>query len=640
MMAATRTRVERRLAAILVADVAGYSRLMGADEIGTLRALEAHRHAVLEPAIATYQGRLVKTTGDGFLAEFQSVVAAVSCASAIQRGMAARDREVPPNRRLEFRIGLNLGDVIVEGSDIFGDGVNVASRLEGLAEPGGLAISGTVHEQVRDKLPLAFVDAGEQAVKNIGHPVHVWTLGAAAFAALAGPGETQDAVTALRRRRFGPWRAALALALVAALALAGWLVADPFDRLAAPSGHRLSLVVLPFTSLGAAPGQDYLADIITEELTTSLARLPRSFVIARSTAFTYKGKNVDVRQLHDELGVRYVLEGSEQHDGERVRINAQLIDATTGAHVWADQFDADRADILQMQDEIVTRLSRTLQLQIEDIEAARVAQTAAADRNAEDLAMQCSAGFLNAQFAPDRVDRAYSLCKKALERDPRNIRALVELAFRSINPVLDLSSADREADLRQANEYLTRALAIDANNFAAHFAKSELLLAERRFDEAIDEAQQSLALNPSFVSAYTSLSLASAYLGEAQKTVDYTEKAMRLSPRDRQLFVFQFLYGFGKLLLGEDESAVAALRRSVAGAPQWPLPRAILASALANAGLEDEAKAALAEYLALIGPKPRSIAQLTAQIGSTNPIFRAQAEHLIAGLRKAGMPEQ
>jgi len=640
-MAPTRTRgqvIERRLAAIMMADVVGYSRLMGSDEVGTLRVLEAHRSAVLEPMITAHQGRLVKTTGDGFLAEFQSVVAAVSCASAIQRAMASRNAEVPPDRRLEFRIGINLGDIIVEGSDIFGDGVNVAARLEALAEPGGVAISGTVHDQIRDKLPLAFADRGEQTVKNISHPVHVWTLGASALAALADAPAAAPAPP--RQRRLRLWAVALGLAVVALLAVAAWFIVDRGGGTDAREPLRGGLVVLPFTSLGGNPGQDYLADIITEELTTSLARLPKSFVIARSTAFTYKGKNVNVKQLNDDLNVRYALEGSEQHDGTRVRINAQLIDTTTGAHVWADQFDADRADLLQMQDEIVTRLSRALQVQFQDIEAARIAQTPARDRNAEELAMQCSAGFLNAQFAPDRVDQAYALCDRALRLDPRNVRALVELSFRSIDRVIDLSTTDRAGDIRQGEEYVGRALAIDPNNSVAHFARSELLLAERRFEEAIDEAQQSLALNPSFVNAYSSLSLATAYSGEAQKTVTYAENAMRLSPRDRQLYIFQFLEGFASLLLGENDRAIVALRRSVAGAPQWPIPQAMLASALANAGHEDEARATLANYMALSGPRPRTIAQWSAQLPSDNPTFRAEAEHLTAGLRKAGMPEQ
>jgi class 3 adenylate cyclase/TolB-like protein len=569
--------IERRLAAILVADVAGYSRLMGEDEVGTLRALAEHRREVLEPEIAGHHGRIVKTTGDGVLAEFASAVSAVACAAAIQRAMATRNAEVASDRRLAFRIGLNLGDIIVESGDIYGDGVNVAARLEALAEPGGLAISGTIHEQVRDKLPFAFADHGEQTVKNIGRPVHVWTLGASALAALAESPRAARAASA-RPRRW--WPLALGVALAAVLvAAAAWFAVERSRRplsAAAPS-PALSIVVLPFASFGGEPGQDYLADIITEELTTSLARLPKSFVIARSTAFTYKGKNIGVKQLHDELGVRYVLEGSEQHDGQRVRINAQLIDAESGAHLWADQFDADRADLLQMQDEIVTRLSRTLQLQFVDIEAARIAQTPPADLKAEDLAMQCSAGFLNARFASSRLDQVYALCERALSLDPRNVRALIELSFRAINRVLDLSTTDRDGDLRQAGEYVARALALAPNNAVAHFARSELLLAERRFDEAIDEAQQALALDPSFVNAYSSLSLATAYSGEAEKTLEYTDRAMRLSPRDRQLFLFQFIQGFALVLAGRGR----ARRR---GAAPGGGRRAAMAAAAGDAG--------------------------------------------------------
>ena len=637
-------RVERRLAAILSADVVGYSRLMGANEVGTLRALKTLRKELIDPAIAKHGGRIVKLTGDGILIESASAVDAVACAVEVQRVVARRNAGTPQERRIEYRIGINIGDIIVDGDDIYGDGVNVAARLQALAEPGGIWISGTVLEHVRDKLPFAFADKGEQAVKNIARPVRVYALDADAVAALSGveaalaePGST---------RRSHPSRMWLVVGgLAAALILAAglsWTVFKPAQHVSegARSAARLSIVVLPFASFGGETGQDYLADIITEELTTSLARLPKSFVIARSTAFTYKGKNVSVKQLHDELGVRYVLEGSEQHDGKRVRINAQLIDAESGAHVWGDQFDADRADLLQMQDEIVTRLSRTLKLQLVDIEAARIAQSTPGDLNAEDLAMQCSAGFLKAQFAASRVDQAYALCERALRLDPHNVRALVELSFRSIDRVLDLSTTDRDGDLRRANDYLERALALAPNNAVAHFARSELLVAERRFDEAIDEAHQALALDPSLVNAYSSLSLATAYSGEAAKTVEYTDRAMRLSPRDRQLFLFQFIQGFALALLGADERAIVVLRRAAAGAPQWPLPRAMLASALANAGAADEAREALAEYLALGGRTPRTIAQWTAQIPSNNPTFRKEAARLSDGLRKAGMPEE
>ncbi|MBV9757268.1 MAG: adenylate/guanylate cyclase domain-containing protein, partial [Alphaproteobacteria bacterium] len=327
------TRVERRLAAILVADVVGYSRLVAADEVGTLRALAARRREVIEPLVARHHGRIFKTMGDAFLIEFASAVEAVACAVAIQRGMLAGNAALPPERRIALRAGVNVGDVVVEGRDLFGDGVNVAARLEALAEPGGICISGTAHEQVRDKLPFAFADRGEQAVKNIAHPVRVHALDAAVIAALPdAPAPVLVQPSPWQRRRAPGPIVAAAVAFVLLVAGGAWLVARP----GAPrpeAAPRLSMLVLPFANLSGDPAQDYLADVITEELTTALARLPGGFVIARSTAFTYKGKPVNVRDVGRQLGVRYVLEGSAEPGQKRVRVTAQLIDAGTGAHL-------------------------------------------------------------------------------------------------------------------------------------------------------------------------------------------------------------------------------------------------------------------------------------------------------------------
>jgi adenylate cyclase len=397
--------------------------------------------------------------------------------------------------------------------------------------------------------------------------------------------------------------------------------------------------VLPFANLSGDPAQDYLADVITEELTTSLSRIRHSFVIARSTAFTYKGKAVDVKQIGRELGVRYVLEGSQQQSGERVRVSAQLIDAETGAHLWADQFDAYRADLLEMQDEIVTRLSRALQVQLVEVNAARVARTHPDDLDAEDLAMRCEAVLVNTQTGSDEEERGYNLCERALQRDERNGKALVNLSFKFINQVLTVQSQDREADIRRADELVSRALAIDPNAYAAHHAKALVLLTQKRFDEAIVEAERSLTLNPSFVNAYSDLCLANSFLGRPQKAVEYADKAMRLSPRDPLLYLFHLHKGFALALLRQDDQAIEWLRRAVAGAPQWPLPQALLAAALAESGQETEARETLKRYLSLSGTRARTLAQWKGQLPSENPVFLAYAERLAEGLRKAGLPE-
>ena len=406
-----------------------------------------------------------------------------------------------------------------------------------------------------------------------------------------------------------------------------------------PTAPRLSVVVLPFSNLTGDAAQDYLGDVITEELTTSLSRIPHSFVIARSTAFTYKGKAVDVRQIGRDLGVRYILEGSQEQGGNRVRVNAQLIDADTGAHLWADQFDADRTDLLDMQDRIATRLSRALQIRLIEVDAARVARTHPGDADAEQLAMRCQAVLVGAHPGSVEAQGGYSLCERALERDERNVRALVSLSFKFTDRILSEQSPDRESDVRQASELVSRALATDPNDYGAHFAKAEILLGQQRFEEAIVEAERSLTLNPSFVSAYSALSVASSFLGRPQEALDYADKAMRLSPRDPNLYAFYLNKGFALSLLDQDDQAIGWLRRAVAAAPQWPLPQVLLAAALSLTGHESEARDVLNRYLSLTWTRARTIAQFREQMPSNNPLFLAFAARFVEGLRKAGMPD-
>src|SRR5215813_1413390 len=346
--------VERRLAAILAADVAGYLRLMGADEEGTLARLNTHRRELIDPKIAEHRGRIVKTTGDGMLVEFPSVVDAVRCAIEVQQRMSEHNVDVPSDHRIEFRIGINLGDIIIDGDDIYGDGVNIAARLEGLAEPGGLCISRTVRDQIRDKLPYAFEEIGEQILKNIARPVRAYTLNAAAVAASSPVA----------------------------------IMTDARNQASLTTAPRLSIVVLPFANLSNDPEQEYFADGITDDLTTDLSRISDSFVIARNTAFTYKGKPVDAKRIGRELGVRYVLEGSVRRTSDQVRVNVQLIDAETGAHVWADRFEADRANIVEAQNEITGRLAQTLNLELVRDAANRVEKEKGIHPEARDFVMR------------------------------------------------------------------------------------------------------------------------------------------------------------------------------------------------------------------------------------------------------------
>src|SRR5690348_18087124 len=370
----------RRLTAILAADVAGYSRLMGADEEGTHERLKAHLGQLVDPKIKEHRGRIVKNTGEGMLAEFSSVVEAVRCAAEVQRGMAERNAETPEDKRITFRVGINLGDVIAEEDDIYGDGVNVAARLEALAEPGGICVSRVVRDQIRDKLPYPFEDRGEQSVKNIARSVRVFALRPEAIAELP-VADVPISVPRRRRRVAAPMGAIVAAVLV--IAVIAWWVWPATKPSTSPTvtaatsvapplvAPRLSIVVLPFTNLSNGAEQQYFADAITEDLTTDLSRIPGMFVISRNTAFTFRDKPVDAKQIGRELGVGYVLEGSVRRSGDKVRVNAQLIDADTAAHLWAERFDGDTGDLFALQNEITSRIAIALNLEIIDAEAAR-----------------------------------------------------------------------------------------------------------------------------------------------------------------------------------------------------------------------------------------------------------------------------
>jgi TolB-like protein/class 3 adenylate cyclase/Flp pilus assembly protein TadD len=630
----------------LAGDVAGYSRLMGADEVGTLSALKAHQRELIDPLLGEYHGRMVKTTGDGILAEFASAVDAVGFAVVLQKRMADRNDDVPQDRRIAFRVGINIGDIIVEDNDIYGDGVNVAARLEALAEPGGICISEDAYRQVRDKLPYEFADRGEQIVKNIARPVRVYALDGAAVRSppAAQMGANIRSPPIGRRfvwRRIWPAAAALTSLLVVAFGI--WFVVAPAK---APSPEtpirRFSIVVLPFANLSGDPGQDYLSDVITEGLTTALARIKDSFVIARSTAFTYKGKPIDVKQIGKDLGVRYVLEGSAERAGDRVRVNAQLIDAETGAHLWADQFDADRSDLLQMQDEIITRLARAIAIQFLAVDVARLTRARPENPDAQDLAEQCQAGLFNSGSEKTRIDTAYHFCERALQMDHRNVLALSLVSFKYIEPVISAQSANPQADIRQADELATQALATDPDMSLPHLAKAYILMAQNRAEEAIVEAERSLESNPSYVTAYDALAAASNFAGRPDRALEFADKAIRLSPRDPGLPWFYHDKGWAFFMRGQYDQAIEWLDRAVAIAPRQRFTQLLLASAFALTGHEAEAHAALQRYLALAGTNSRTITQLRAgQLAiANNPVWVEYNERLFDGLRKAGMADQ
>ena len=677
---------ERRLAAILAADVAGYSRLVGADEVGTLAQWQVHLDTLFEPKIRDHHGRIVRTAGDGILGEFASVVNAVQCAVELQRGMAERNVDIPREKRIEFRIGINVGDIVIDRGDIWGNGVNVAARLEALAEPGGICVSGRVQEDVQGKLGFIFEDGGEHRLKNIARPVRVYRVqfddvaphpDKPSIGAQDEPhrsvGSYADGLRTARvdQRAAMRWRwpsrsvlAAVALvALGAAAASTGWrwLAASPSmpavsaanlaaatneaatpsaaDKIAAPI---LSIVVLPFLNLSADARQDYLSDGITDSLTTDLSKaLPGSFVVSRDTAYTYKGKAADVRQIGRELDVRYVLEGSVLPDDGLVRVNAQLINAETGGHLWAERFDLKRKDVLQVQDDIVGRLSRAIGLKMIDTEARRSEREKPKSPEAVDLIMRGKA-MANRPTSRATMMQARDLFEQALNVEPDNPEALAGVAttfvFEALNGYHETGNEQR---LRQADVLLTRALAMDPRQLVALKAKAALLRAQGHFEEAIAAAEAVITENPGEPWAYKEIGLSTMYLGRAEQALDWFAKAERFGPRDPGRWTWLDSRGHALILLGRDEEAIRYLRIALDANPTAVNTHAFLAAAYALTGRPEEARAAYAQHARL---RPGETVmnfrrESPVPLRLTSPQYRQQYERLRDGLRKAGMPE-
>jgi TolB-like protein/class 3 adenylate cyclase/Tfp pilus assembly protein PilF len=594
----------RRLAAILAADVAGYSRLMGANEEGTLARLKAHRRELIDPKIAEHRGRIVKTTGDGMLVEFASVVDAVRCAAEIQRGMLDRGREVPDERQIRFRIGVNLGDIIVDGGDIFGDGVNIAARLEALAEPGGICVSRVVQDEVRDKLPYVFDDLGEQRVKNIARALRVYALRPQLLADLPLPSEPLTA---------------------------------PMSQPA--SAPRLSIVVLPFANLSNDPEQKYFADGITEDLTTDLSRLSSMLVISRNTGFTYRDKPVDTRQVGRELGVRYVLEGSVRRSGNHVRVNAQLIDT----HLWADRFGREVGDLLALQDEVTSRIAIALGIELIAAEAARTTE------NPDALCYYLWGRAAAAKpKTPANHAEAIAFYEAALALDPQSMQVRSWLAIELAGRVLNQMTDTIVTDLTRADELVEHILSAAPRSWLAHFAKAQVLRAQGRFEEAIPEYETVIELNRNAAYAFSTLGQCKLFAGSLEEAIPLQMQFIRLSPRDPLIGMAYFRIGATHLLQSRTKEAIVWLERARNALPEGPNHRALLASAYA---LEGEIGAATAEL---------AVARKLSRDGRLESIARVKAAGFHAvpgyfgvpkvralfettyfeGLRKAGIPEE
>jgi adenylate cyclase len=591
-------RVERRLAAIFAGDIAGYSRLMGADEEGTLRQLKAYRKELVDPKITEHRGRIVKTTGDGMLVEFVSVVDAVRCAVDIQRGMAEHNTEVPADKRIEFRIGINVGDIIIDGDDIFGDGVNVAARLEALADPGGIMVSGVVHDQVRDKLNFGFDNMGERVVKNIARPIGVHRVQI-----------SELAVPAVVKSGSAGTPAAMA------------------------STSRPSIAVLPFTNMSGDPEQDYFADGIVEEIITALSHMRWLSVIARNSSFIYKGKSVDVKQVGRDLGVRYVLEGSVRKAGNRVRITGQLIDTSTGAHLWADRFDGATEDIFDLQDQVTAKVVGAIGPKLQQVEVERAKHKPTENLDAYDYYLRGMASLH--QWTKESNDEALRLFYRSIELDPGFASAfgLASWCFvwRKVNGwiggnVKEVAEAERLA--RRAIELgPDDAVALSGGGYALVFVVHDL-------DNGAAYIERALALNPNLAWALHSSGWTKAFLGEPDAAIEHLSEAMRLSPLDPLNFRAQGGIAFAHFLAGRYDEAIRWAQNALRERPNYLAAIRELAAASALAGRLPEAQRAMAQ-LRQIDPTVR-----ISGVKDWVPLRRPDdLKRLQEGLRKAGLPD-
>ena len=574
-------RAQRRLAAILAVDVVGYSRLMERDEAGTLATLKSRRREILQPTISKHHGRIIKLMGDGVLVEFGSAVNAVDCAVELQTAMDIANADVAGDRRIVLRAGINLGDVMVEGSDLYGDGVNIAARLESLSEPGGLCISGSVFEHVNGKLPHSFVSLGPQTLKNIDRPIQIYRL-----AGKDGPG-----------------------AVVSAVEL--------------PLPDKPSIVVLPFANMSADAEQAYFVDGLTEDLITDLSKVPALFVIARNSSFAYKGRSIDTRQIARELGVKYVLEGSARRAADRVRINAQLIDAAAGGHIWADRFDRDLADIFAAVDEVIGKIVEAL---VGKLAAASLKERyRPTSLEAYDLCLRGRAEWVHSSEAGVE---AIPLFERAIALDPNYAEAYRWLAI-SQNHAWSHLSRPMDPFRQLSMVSAKKAVELDPNDPGTHWVLAYVLLFERRWDESAKEFEISLRLNPNDADVWAEFAELKSFEGRGVEAIAFAQKALRLNPHPPSFYFW--ILGFAQFAAGQYEAAVKTLRNEATYRTE---SRRLLAAALAQLGQLEEAREEAKLYLAR-NPQFR-----ISHWFETHP-YRdlAMRDRFLEGLRKAGLPE-
>jgi adenylate cyclase len=582
-------RVNRKLAAILAADVVGYSRLMGADEAGTLAALKRHREAVFDPAVAAHHGRIVKLIGDGVIAEFGSVVDAVSCALSVQRSSATISDQGASQPTIVLRIGINLGDVIIEGDDIYGDGVNVAARLEPLAEPGGICVSSIVNESVGNRIDVRFQDGGEISVKNIDRPIRVWKW---------HPNATTSAISRS--------------------------VAKPEPNVAAPS-----IAVLPFTNMSGDPEQEYFSDGISEDIITDLSKIGGLTVIARNSSFTYKGRSVDVRAVGRDLGVRSVLEGSIRRAGNRVRITAQLIDAATSAHLWADRYDRDLTHIFEVQDEVVEKIVGALAVTLTQGEQRRLRRHGTSNVEAYECWLRARA--LLTRGTRESIVQARAMYRRAIEFDQNFAAPHAGLAFAAIADHTSGWALDSAQALLEAERWARRALELNDQEPVSHMALGNVLLWRRDHEGALAEFARMIALDPNFAQGHTATGLALMYAGEPARALEPFAMAMRLDPHYPDI-VLHFL-AQANFSLGKFEIAAQQLLDRIARNPSTDASRMLLASCYGHLGRAEDARTAWAD-LRKVNPD-FSLMQRARVLPYKNP---DDFQRILEGLAKAGLP--
>ena len=582
-------RVNRKLAAILAADVVGYSRLMGADEAGTLAALKRHREAVFDPAVAAHNGRIVKLIGDGVIAEFGSVVDAVSCALSVQRSSATIPDKGASQPTIVLRIGINLGDVIIEGDDIYGDGVNVAARLEPLAEPGGICVSSIVNESVGNRIDVRFQDGGEISVKNIDRPIRVWKW---------HPSATTSAISRS--------------------------VAKPEPNVAAAS-----IAVLPFINMSGDPEQEYFSDGISEDIITDLSKIGGLTVIARNSSFTYKGRSVDLRTVGRDLGVRSVLEGSIRRAGKRVRITAQLIDAATSTHLWADRYDRDLTDIFEVQDEVVEKIVGALAVTLTQGEQQRLRRHGTSNVEAYECWLRARALFTRG--TRESIVEARAMYRRAIEFDHNFAAPHAGLAFAAIADHTSGWALDSAQALLEAERWARRALELNDQEPVSHMALGNVLLWRRDHKGALAEFARMIALDPNFAQGHTATGLALMYAGEPARALEPFAIAMRLDPHYPDI-VLHFL-AQANFSLGKYEIAAQQLLDRIARNPSTDASRMLLASCYGHLGRAEDARTVWAELLK-VNPD-FSLMQRARVLPYKNP---DDFQRILEGLAKAGLP--